>query len=250
MSEKVFTPEADTHTNRTLAIGDVHGCLTALDTLLLELQPDAHDHIIMLGDYTDRGPDSRGVIDRLIAMQAEWNCVFLCGNHDEMMCDSLGGRSAASMWVIYGGIETLQSYSADGTRINFDDVPENHRTFMNTLVDYHETDSHIFVHACVLPDQPLAKQDKRTLRWQKLYVAKPHASGKTVICGHTSQNSGLPRDFGHTLCIDTHVYGGGWLSCLDLATMTVLQANQEGETRSVLRSDFVTDPETPAVYDE
>ena len=96
---------------RTLAIGDIHGCLTALTTLLDFVAPAADDRLIALGDYVDRGPDSRGVLDLLIALHARGRLVALRGNHDEMMLEARAGPTENhSMWLACGGLHTLQSY--------------------------------------------------------------------------------------------------------------------------------------------
>ena len=226
---------------RTLVIGDIHGYAAALDAVLEQAAPTKEDRLIFLGDYTDRGPDSRGVIDRLLALETSNDCVFIGGNHDEMMRESIAGREDPGMWLGFGGDATLRSYAPDGRRIAMESVPAEHLGFLARLVDYHETDDTIFVHATVEPNVPMAGQGRPTLRWKKLYTADPHISGKLVVCGHTAQHSGLPLDYGHTLCIDTHVYGErGWLSCLDLDGMFVIQANAAGAVRRIGRGGFLS----------
>ena len=225
---------------RTLVFGDIHGCDTALDVLLERTAPTLRDRLIFLGDYVDRGPNSRGVIDRLLHLGDSLECVFLEGNHEEMMLDSIAGRSGGDMWLSFGGENTLRSYSPDVRTISMEDVPAEHIAFLEGLTEYHETAEHVFVHACVDPALPMSEQDRATLRWKKLYAADPHCSGRMVVCGHTSQASGLPLDFGHTLCIDTQVYGErGWLSCLDLDGMFVLQGNEAGTLRRLERDQFL-----------
>src|SRR5262249_18437560 len=100
---------------RVLAIGDIHGCLRAFTTLLdaVALQPD--DRIITLGDYVDRGPDSRGVLNRLIDLHSTGRLVALRGNHDIMMLDARHSRDP--MWVACGGGTTLLSYGATDRQI-------------------------------------------------------------------------------------------------------------------------------------
>src|SRR4051794_24858439 len=100
---------------RTLAIGDIHGCLTALDTLLLAVRPQPDDLIVTLGDYVDRGPDSRRVVDRLLHLPPLCQLVALRGNHDQMMLDARAGAEPLRDWLGCGGRETLRSYApADG----------------------------------------------------------------------------------------------------------------------------------------
>ena len=212
---------------RTLAIGDIHGCLTALETLLGFVQPQADDLIITLGDYVDRGPDSRGVLDLLIALLWQGQLIPLRGNHDQMFCGAGDGKISLPNWLALGGVQTLQSYGG-----NFDGVPVEHWEFLKIgLINHHETATEIFVHGGVWPDYPVADQDERVLLWARFYDQAPHFSGKRIICGHTNQKSGLPNNIGHALCIDTRAHGGGWLTCLHVESGQIFQANQRGETR-------------------
>jgi serine/threonine protein phosphatase 1 len=222
---------------RTLAIGDIHGCLRALDTLLAEVRPQPDDLVITLGDYVDRGPDSKGVIDRLLELSKTLHLVCLRGNHDFMMQGARYNYAAQQEWLLMGGKETLASYSnlPGGGRLN--DVSENHWEFLDRrCVNWHETERHFFVHADADPQLPLADQSEYILHWKKLTAPKPHQSGKIMICGHTSQKSGKPRNWGHAICIDTYVYGDGWLTCLDIDTGQIWQANQQGESRTSMLS--------------
>ncbi len=216
---------------RILAIGDIHGCTTAFDALLAEVQPRPDDLLITLGDYVDRGPDSRGVIDRLLALQTTHRLVALRGNHDIMMMDARLG-TAPRDWLSVGGRQTLASY-ADGIEGgSLADVPESHWAFLEQTCDWYETETHFFVHANVYPDKDLDEQPSYMLHWEKLYEAPTkHVSGKIMVCGHTSQRAGKPVDYGPAICIDTWVYGDGWLTCLDVENRLYWQANQRGETR-------------------
>jgi len=114
-----------------------------------------------------------------------------------------------------------------------DDVPEEHIQFIKSCRRYHETDDHIFVHGNYEPKKPLAQQSERTLLWTHLTISlpKPHASGKTAIVGHTPQLSGEILDHGHVIGIDTFCVGSGWLTALDVLTMTVWQADKDGHLR-------------------
>jgi serine/threonine protein phosphatase 1 len=217
---------------RTLAIGDIHGCLNALDLLLARVDLRADDRLIALGDYVDRGPDSRGVLDRLIRLHEAGQLIALRGNHDAMMLDARKARGR-SLWLAVGGCETLSSYGVafpDAFRIT--DIPDRHWRFLEEdLVDWHEIDTHFFVHAGVYYDIPLAEQPEDVLLWEKLADPLPHVSGKVMVCGHTKQPSGVPLNLGHAICIDTGIYEpDGWLTCLDVRTGQYWQANQRGET--------------------
>ena len=212
---------------RHLAIGDIHGCIIALTTLVDFVDLRSDDTIVTLGDYVDRGPDSRAVVDFIINLGEIHQLVALRGNHEIMMLDAGEKDSWLRPWLSYGGEETLQSYGG-----SFGDVPDTHIDFLeNKLHRYYESETHIFVHANLAPDVALADQSDAALFWQKYKNPGPHVSGKTMVCGHTAQQSGMPLSNGHSVCIDTWAHGDGWLSCLEVGSGTVWQANEEGETR-------------------
>jgi serine/threonine protein phosphatase 1 len=211
---------------RTLAIGDVHGHRAALDALLAAVRPAPDDLLVFLGDSVDRGPDTRGVLDRLLALKQTHRCVFLRGNHELMMARARHDRSEFRMWVAVGGAEALASYGTIA------DVPAEHWSFIESECrDFFETDTHIFVHANLAPGLPLDEQSELYLFWEFLSRPINHISGKTVVCGHTSQRSGAPLDLGDTVCIDTAVHAGGWLTCLDVHDRRYWQADPSGRAR-------------------
>lgn len=213
---------------RILAIGDIHGCATALDTLLaaVELQPD--DTLVTLGDYVDRGPNTRGVLDRLIALSKSHYVVALRGNHEQMLLQVHANRAFLSNWIENGGDATLASYG------DITAIPPAHWDFLeNQCLLYWEAESHFFVHANVYPDVPLFEQSDYKMLWGKFDNPLPHQSGKIMVCGHTSQKSGFPRNIGHAVCIDTWACGTGWLSCLDITTGLIWQADQQEQTRQL-----------------
>lgn len=218
---------------RTLAIGDIHGCYDALRRLVEFVAVTDEDLIVALGDYVDRGPDSKLVVELLMRREANGLLVALRGNHDEMMCAARDDRFKIFSWTAVGGAETIESYLRDSKEAGFEAVPASHWDFLESRCQpYYETETHIFVHAGVDPDLPMEEQNEETLYWQRLSDTGPHCSGKTVICGHTAQDSGVPLSFGHTICIDTWVYGDGWLTCLDVDSGDFWQAKQNSdETR-------------------
>src|SRR5437660_3612705 len=140
---------------RTLAIGDIHGCLHALNALLAIVQPQKDDLVIALGDYTDRGPDSRGVIDRLLRLRDECRVICLRGNHDQMLLDARHDPATLWEWLQFGGRETLESYGQGRKTATLYDIPELHWQFLEETRPYYETDTHIFVHGRTAPDLPL-----------------------------------------------------------------------------------------------
>src|SRR6266705_1070470 len=98
---------------RTLAIGDIHGCNTALVSLLGKVQPLPEDRIIFLGDYIDNGPSSRQVIETLVELRRSSSPIFLRGNHEVMILDARESFLKSDIWQSYGGLETLFSYGAN-----------------------------------------------------------------------------------------------------------------------------------------
>jgi serine/threonine protein phosphatase 1 len=215
---------------RTIAIGDVHGCAAALRGLLERIEPQADDTIVMLGDCVDRGPDSRGVIEEVLALGVRCRLVPLLGNHEEMMLNYLDGRAQPDNWLLCGGQAVLDSYlAADGQPL----VPQAHVDFIRSWGDYWETDTHFFVHAGYHPNQPLSGQRWHVWRWHSLRdaIPEPHASGKIAVVGHTSQKSGEILDVGHLICIDTYCYGGGWLTALEPTTGRIWQVDSQGQPR-------------------
>ncbi len=211
---------------RILAIGDIHGCASMLETLLAAIAPTPEDTLVTLGDYVDRGLESPAVLDRLLALGESLHLVALRGNHDQMMLDARDDAGARQEWLQVGGAATLRSYGS------LDAVPPAHWHFLeNGCVDYWECDTHFFVHGNVYPDIPLWEQPKYMLYWERFDRVAPHESGKIMVCGHTSQKSGLPRNLGFAVCLDTFAYGGGWLSCLDVGSGLVWQANHSGQVR-------------------
>ena len=180
---------------RTLAIGDVHGCAAALLNLLKFVDPGPKDTIVTLGDYIDRGPDSKGVLDLMIRMNLSDRLVPLRGNHEMMMLMGRESRDERRMWLSCGGAEALESYGKPGRSGQLEDIPEHHWHFVRKVCsDYAETETHIFVHANLQPNTPLTEMSQTWLHWEFLTPSKhyPHFSGKTMICGHSEQRSGIP----------------------------------------------------------
>lgn len=199
---------------RTIAIGDIHGCSIELARLLEVVAPSAEDTLVLLGDYIDRGIDSRGVIEQLLELQRRCTLVALMGNHEQMMLEARDDPHKRIEWMEFGGIVTLDSYGDRG----WEDVPEAHWTFLRSCRDWHETSTHLFVHASYEPERALGEQEAGVLRWRSLHehVPGPHRSGKRAIVGHTPQESGEILALGHLVCIDTGVCHGGRLTALDV----------------------------------
>ena len=112
-------------------------------------------------------------------------------------------------------------------------LPQEHWRFLAACRDYHETQTHLFVHAGYAANLAMDQQPGEALRWQFTDAAKarPHFSGKTAIVGHTPQRSGAILDLGFLKCIDTHCHAGKWLTALEVTTGQLWQANQQGKVR-------------------
>jgi serine/threonine protein phosphatase 1 len=220
---------------RHLAIGDIHGCFNALTSLVDFVALRADDTIVTLGDYVDRGPDSSAVLDLIIELDKSHNLIPLRGNHEIMMLDSREKESWFHAWLRYGGDATLLSYApSEDDPGSFADVPDAHIDFLeNKLVPYYECQSHFFVHANADANIALQDQTDPALYWRRYGNPDRHCSGKIMVCGHTIQQSGLPVSNGNAICIDTWAYGDGWLSCLDVESGTIWQANEAGDRRSL-----------------
>lgn len=215
---------------RTIAIGDIHGCARALEALLAAIAPKADDTLVILGDYIDRGSDSRGVIARLLDLGHRCRVKPLMGNHEKLLLDVRAGLVPLHWTTSIGGTATLKSYGA-GSDVG--QIPSDHVRFMETSRDFVETATHIFLHANYDPELPIPEQPFDTMRWESLHerVPGPHRSGKSVVVGHTAQRDGEILDLGHIKCIDTYCFGGGWLTALDVETSEVWQARKDGTLR-------------------
>ncbi|MEM9364890.1 MAG: metallophosphoesterase family protein [Planctomycetota bacterium] len=216
---------------RLIAIGDIHGCRVALEELLQWIAPTQDDILVTLGDYVDRGPDAKGVVEVLLELGKNTQMVPLMGNHEEMMLDVLDGRESHHGWLRYGGVETLESYGFDG---DMDFLPEEHSQFYRDLHDYFETDQFFFTHAAYDPGTDFAEQTIEMLRWHSLRqgIPGPHMSGKTAVVGHTANHEGEVFDVGHLVCIDTFCYGGGYLTAIDLHSRQTWQVDGQGQRRA------------------
>jgi Calcineurin-like phosphoesterase len=222
---------------RTIAVGDIHGCLDALTALLDAIGPGPEDTLVVLGDFVDRGPNSRGVVDRLMALVGRCRLVPLLGDHEEMLLKSLDDTEALRRWLSCGGVETLRSYGwvrGGPRRAVRDWIPERHRKFLTSCRPYHETRTHLFMHAGYLPELPMDRQPRDVLLWRvtDAKTATPHSSGKVAVVGHTAQLSGEVLNLGFLICIDTNCARGGWLTALEMDTGRVWQTDRAGRLRT------------------
>lgn len=214
---------------RLIAVGDIHGCDAAFATLLGAIAPQPSDRLILLGDLVDRGPDSRGVIDRILQLRDTCQVDVILGNHEEMMLQVIDGR-APEMWLNFGGVQTLDSYGFVGS---LDVLPTSHVELIRQANDYIETERHFFSHANYDPRLPLDQQSVAMLRWNRLdtHFPGPHMSGKIAVVGHTPDKGGEVFRVKHLICLDTYCYGGGYLTAMDLGSGQTWQAHRDGTLR-------------------
>ena len=225
---------------RHLAIGDIHGCFDALRFLSDSVCFRDDDVIVTLGDYCNRGPNTCAVIDWLIHIDGLHKLIPLRGNHDIMMVNARNSEAEYRKWMEVGGAATLRSYAPfEGDPGSMADIPDDHWLFLtNRLLLYYELESHFFVHANAYPDIPLSEQPDFMLYWEQFNDPPRHESGKIMVCGHTSQKSGIPLFIGHAVCLDTWACGNGWLTCLHIESGMLWQANKHGETRQLWLDDL------------
>lgn len=213
---------------RRFVIGDIHGCAKALRTVIETIAPAADDQIIFLGDYIDRGIDTRNVVDQVIELQSQCRVVALKGNHELMLLAILRHGIDDAIWLANGGRATVTSYGGSLSKI-----PEDHLKFFDRLRPYYENDQAICVHAGYDPNLQMKFQEDAVMHWNHLSAVMPgrHLSGKRVFIGHTPQPMGNILDAGHVVCIDTYCFGGGFLTAFDLDTDEVIQADVHGHLR-------------------
>lgn len=224
---------------RLCAVGDIHGCADLLDRLMTEIAADERRagpaRLIFLGDYVDRGPDSRGVVERLVALsRARPDSVFLKGNHEAALLDFLEAPEECAGWLDWGGEATLESYGIRGAASQ---APSKlaaalrralrgaHLDFLRSLKVSAAFGDYFFVHAGVKPGVALDAQDETDLLWIRgaFHRAAPaDRPDKVVVHGH--QPVKQPLDAGWRIDIDTGACFTGKLTAVAL----------EGDTRRFL----------------
>lgn len=222
---------------RVYAIGDIHGRLDLFDRLMARLAADAARRrpgrvvMVFLGDYVDRGPESRRVVERLLAgppaegalADAEWVC--LKGNHEEYMVRFLTELSVGPAWLWNGGLATVQAYCGEAVGTETDPaalqmllsraLPPSHLRFLSRLPVLHVEGDYAFVHAGIRPGVPLAEQDPGDLMWiRDDFLFDPEPLEKVVVHGHTI--APIPEIRPNRIGIDTGAYASGTLTALVL----------------------------------
>ncbi|MDE2730716.1 MAG: metallophosphoesterase family protein [Bacteroidota bacterium] len=169
-----------------IAIGDIHGCARTLETLIETLMPGPTDHLVFLGDYVDRGPDSCGVINLLVELEQSYRCTFLRGNHEAYMLQWCETGSCED-WLLYGGHSTLQSYRRTKGAVR---VPEHHVGFLSRTQFFLDTPRYLFVHGGLEPSLTV-EQNLKSSNPEVFMCCRAHLRvrrvvwEKCVVFGHT-----------------------------------------------------------------
>jgi serine/threonine protein phosphatase 1 len=233
-------------TRRTFVIGDIHGCVDELDRLLEAIAPAAGETVVFLGDYIDRGPASKAVIDRLLRLRGEGpRCVFLKGNHEDMFLGFLGERGTyGEAFLNNGGGPTLHSYGLAGGwgQVRGADLPPEHLEFLRSLQLRSAHGAFLCVHAGLDPARPLEAQRDEDLLWiRDEFIRQPHPFPYTVCFGHTPRREVLV-DLPFKIGLDTGLVYWNKLSCLELSEQQLFQLRR-GERR-VQRRPLLGSPKT------
>ena len=206
--------------NKTFIIGDIHGQLGMLENLMAKMPwRPGKDALIFLGDYVDRGPDAKGVVDYILSLTLEYSkihCIF--GNHERMLLDYLAGTNR-ELYLANGGGPTLRTYQRPGlppsTQLRAGDIPEAHMAFYNSLEHLVELDGYYLVHAGFRPGIPVEMQATTDMLWiREPFISSNRDFGKKVVFGHTPFEE--PLVMKNKIGIDTGAAYGRRLCCLEL----------------------------------
>ncbi|HZE20835.1 MAG TPA: metallophosphoesterase family protein [Desulfobaccales bacterium] len=201
------------------AIGDLHGSLASLERLMEKINPDlARDRLVFIGDYIDRGPEPKGVVDYIIRLKNQAppeGIICLKGNHEAMFLDFLLG-APPGLFLFNGGRSTLQAYWGEdwSDRENLV-LPPDHAQYYQDLRLYYETPDYIFVHGGLKPGVPLAGQEEEDLLWIRgEFITCPEDFGRRIIFGHTPFKQ--PLLMLNKIGIDTGAVYGNFLTAVKL----------------------------------
>ncbi len=169
---------------RIFAIGDIHGCSKTFEKLLtdkIRLQKD--DKVYCIGDYIDRGEDSKGVIDLILKLRAgNYHIYTLRGNHEQMMLDAVNDKKSLNLWLDNGGKNTLKSFGIK----SLDELPSEYFSFLNETEFYLQKNNYIFVHAGLNFKNQNLFEDKEAMLWERdFFPQQPALEDRLLIHGHT-----------------------------------------------------------------
>jgi Calcineurin-like phosphoesterase len=215
---------------RLFAIGDIHGCPDELAAMLQTIVPRSGDTVVFIGDYVDRGPSARDVVEQLLEFQNTGaEVIFLKGNHEDMMLSFLGlpGHYGDS-FLFNGGAATLDSYGVREENLGeaIARVPASHLRFFSNLATSYLRPPYLFVHAGIVPTRQLEEQQVEDLLWiRQEFIFSPHMLGSTVVFGHTPMRE-MMLDLPYKIGIDTGLVYGGKLTCVELNERVIYQISR------------------------
>jgi serine/threonine protein phosphatase 1 len=201
---------------RVFIVGDIHGCLDMLKRLMEKIDWDPEDDaLIFLGDYIDRGKDSKGVVEYVMStLKASPNVHCLMGNHEKIFIDFLSGGDLSNFFL-NGGDKTLSSYGVENEWNTDALIPAEHLSFLHSLLFWVELKDYYVVHAGFRPGVPIKDQTLVDLIWiRDPFLLSKHDFGKKVIFGHTPFPEPLVMD--NKIGLDTGAVYGNKLTCLEL----------------------------------
>ena len=205
---------------KTFIVGDIHGCLDMLKSLMQKItwNPEK-DRLIFLGDFVDRGPDPRGVIDYVLEIKRQSSLVdCLLGNHEKMFLDYLNEKGGKRVYFFNGGKTTLESYNLLKESSKPPHIPETHKAFLESLQPWIELDDYYIVHAGLRPGLSLSEQKVEDLIWiRDPFLLSENDFGKKVIFGHTPFSE--PLMMTNKIGLDTGAVYGNKLTCLEIPSM-------------------------------
>ena len=242
-----YTQAGVSHDKILVAIGDIHGQLSALTTLFTNIEATLPRNLktvsfVLLGDYIDRGPSSKAVIDLLLDWTKDHNCTFLLGNHEASLLSFLDDPIRNKNWLSFGGIDTLISYNifpkpgavAEKALVQIRDqlaerLPDQHIKFFNSLIPSYQDGDFMFVHAGVNPKLPLSKNTEEDLLWiRDPFLKHRGLYEKVIVHGHTITSDAKPEIHANRVGLDTGSYATGVITAMIM----------EGRDKSYISSEF------------
>lgn len=221
------------------AIGDIHGCAQELSILLNKLPIKPGTRLIFLGDYIDRGPSSRQVVDLILSLRGTYDVITLMGNHEWLLLNYLDDPNSevGATFIYNGGSATLASYADDTGAYN---IPVAHQQFFQSLAVYHEESDYFFVHAGV-PDVPLAKLDIGRDLMDMLWIREPffHSSfswEKPIVHGHTPVTA--VEQTSRRINLDTGCVFKQRLTAMEFPSRRIFSAERQDEFRHTYLRDL------------
>ncbi|PZP39263.1 MAG: serine/threonine protein phosphatase [Pseudomonas fluorescens] len=219
---------------RVYAVGDIHGRRDLIEDMLTAIKADSVSYtgkviLVCVGDYIDRGPDSKGVVDALLNdIPEQWETIFLRGNHEQVMLNFIENPKMRTEWMAWGGLQALESYGiapygskglrdpeALAAEVNYVLEEVDHKNFFSSTRMWYVCGSYLFVHAGVRPSLRLDRQmDEDLLFIRDDFLGKPHGLPYRIVFGHTIFDNVLIEN--DRIALDTGAFQSGKLSCICL----------------------------------